>query len=220
MSTITAFQSRHIALLCKCTGTSFISGSVNNGFFDNKLRSLVTAVVGVGLFIIGTFIDNYLSNHGDAPSESMLDTLTLSIVLSLGIGFFTGGLQHFPFPNAEIAVWVVPLGFLLTMGALAWTFSHALVLIKPITYYAIIATSLAGLAYFGVSAWFDGSGFAPQNTNNKTNTTTEITTEVAFLSDLANTRRKAQAVLDSSSETNTNTKTKTKALAKSVLALP
>jgi hypothetical protein len=149
MSTITAFQSRHIALLCKCTGTSFISGSVNNGFFDNKLRSLITALVGVTLFIVGEFIDSYLSSNGDSPSESMWDTLLLSTVLSLGIGFFTGGLQHFPFPNAHVGSWVVPLGFVLTLLCLAWTFTSTSSLVKPIVYYALIAIIVVSASSWG-----------------------------------------------------------------------
>jgi hypothetical protein len=212
MGTLRTFQSRHIALLFKCTGASFISGSVNNGFFENHFRSIITAGIGILLFVIGSFIDEYIASHGGSPNESMLDTLFLSIVLSLGIGFFTGGLQHFPFPNAPIGGWVVPLGFVLTMGVLAWSFRDSLVLIKPITYYGIVATLIAVLLSFSVSSWFEMSGFSKKSAV-ETSVAKTASSDADFISDLANTRRKAQAVLDSSSDANT------KALAKSVLAL-
>jgi hypothetical protein len=213
MSTITAFQSRHIALLCKCTGTSFISGAVNNGFFDSHLRSLITAGIGVLLFVMGTFVDQYLSSHGDAPSEPMWDTLILSIVLSLGIGFFTGALQHYPFPNTQISSWVIPLGFLLTMGALAWQFNESVVLIKPIVYYAFIATLLAALTSFTVTRWFDKH--LPLQTPQAHITETASTlSDDAFLYDYQEMRRKAKHRLEYSNDAHT------KAVARRILTAP
>ncbi len=212
MKTLTAFQVRHIALLCKCTGSSFISGSVNNGFFDHNARSLMAAAAGLVLFIVGGFIDEYLSSHNSEPSDSMLDILLVNILLSVGIGFFTGGLQHYPFPNAAIAAWVLPLGFLLTLLALAWNFKESIVLLKPITYYTLFVTLLTLLLSFMVSRWFDASDFArkPEQAIVAVKTPSS-TKDLEFLNEAAQLRSKAQLILVSSTDANT------KALAQRVL---
>ena len=44
----------------------------------------------------------------------------MGTLLSIGLGFFTGGLQHFPDSPARSA-WVVPLGFAISILALMFT---------------------------------------------------------------------------------------------------
>lgn len=44
--------------------------------------------------------------------------MALGALLGIGIGFFTGSLQHFPDSPAR-SVWVVPLGFALSLLGLA-----------------------------------------------------------------------------------------------------
>jgi uncharacterized cupredoxin-like copper-binding protein len=112
-----SFQYRHGAMLLKYSGISFISGAVNHGFFSGT-RSLWTAAVGIVLFVLGAWLEHRLNaDSDDTPRSGLLQTLLLGTLLSIGLGFFTGGLQHFPDSPARSA-WVVPLGFFISVLAL------------------------------------------------------------------------------------------------------
>jgi uncharacterized cupredoxin-like copper-binding protein len=113
------FQLQHASMLLRYSGISFISGAVNHGFFSGQ-RSLVTAVVGMVFFIAGVLLERRTAEDSGAQgSRHFLKALLCGAVLSIGLGFFTGGLQHFPDSPARSA-WVVPLGFLLSVLALAY----------------------------------------------------------------------------------------------------
>ena len=112
-----SFQQHHGAMLLKYSGISFISGAVNHGFFS-RTRSLWTAAIGIVLFVLGAWLEHRLNAQSDdTPSSGLLQTLVLGTLLSIGLGFFTGGLQHFPDSPARSA-WVVPLGFFISVLAL------------------------------------------------------------------------------------------------------
>lgn len=104
-------------MLLKYSGISFISGAVNHGFFSGT-RSLWTAAIGIVLFVLGAWLEHRLSPADtDTPRTGLVQTLVLGTLLSIGLGFFTGGLQHFPDSPARSA-WVVPLGFFISVLAL------------------------------------------------------------------------------------------------------
>jgi uncharacterized cupredoxin-like copper-binding protein len=112
-----SFQQHHGAMLLKYSGISFISGAVNHGFFSGT-RSLWTAAVGIVLFVLGAWLEHRQSTPSlDSPQTGLVKTLVLGTLLSIGLGFFTGGLQHFPDSPARSA-WVVPLGFFISVLAL------------------------------------------------------------------------------------------------------
>jgi uncharacterized cupredoxin-like copper-binding protein len=112
-----SFQQHHGAMLLKYSGISFISGAVNHGFFSGT-RSLWTAAIGIVLFVLGAWLEHRQNTPTiDSPQTGLLKTLVLGTLLSIGLGFFTGGLQHFPDSPARSA-WVVPLGFFISVLAL------------------------------------------------------------------------------------------------------
>ena len=110
-----SFQIQHSAMLLKYSGISFISGAVNHGFFSGE-RSLWTAAVGIVLFVAGAWMEHRSQNN----TQSLIESLWVGTLLSIGLGFFTGGLQHFPDSPARSA-WVVPLGFAISILALMFT---------------------------------------------------------------------------------------------------
>lgn len=146
-----AFEYHHGAMLLKYSGISFISGAVNHGFFSGE-RSLWTAAIGVVLFVIGALMEHRAVERPDAARHDLLRTLTLGTVLSIGLGFFTGGLQHFPDSPARSA-WVVPVGFVISVFALAlseqrlWRRSSAV--------YAVVASVLVTASSYGAGHWFE-----------------------------------------------------------------
>ncbi len=101
----------HLTAAFKYGGISFIAGAVNHGFFSG-MRSIYTAILGVIFFSIGTFLE-----HRKGQSYNVIKDVISSLTFSIGFGFFTGGLQHFP-DSPERSVWVVPLGFILSFFSL------------------------------------------------------------------------------------------------------
>ena len=74
------------------------------------------AAVGIVLFVAGAWMEHRSQNN----SQSLIESLWVGTLLSIGLGFFTGGLQHFPDSPARSA-WVVPLGFAISILALMFT---------------------------------------------------------------------------------------------------
>lgn len=114
---VPSFQSQHASMLLKYAGISFISGAVNHGFFSEE-RSLWTAGIGIVLFVMGAWWEHHLVTRTEETPKTLLQTLLWGTLLSIGLGFFTGGLQHFPDSPARSA-WVVPTGFIVSVMALA-----------------------------------------------------------------------------------------------------
>ena len=131
------FTSTHLSTVLKYGGISFIAGAVNHGFFSES-RSLWTAGFGVLFYLLGSWIE--MRNQIEV-TKTWRDVLGAGIVFSIGIGFFTGGLQHFP-DSPERSLWVVPLGFALSVLAMyvlegAGTSSR-----KNVAIYGLVATVL------------------------------------------------------------------------------
>ena len=147
----TNFQLHHGAMLLKYSGISFISGAVNHGFFSGE-RSLWTAAMGVLLFLLGATMEHRLSDASDEPQSNLLHTLVLGALLSVGLGFFTGGLQHFPDSPARSS-WVVPLGFLISVVAMA--LNGAFRWKKSSTYYTVIGGVVVSLSSYGAWQWLE-----------------------------------------------------------------
>ena len=146
-----AFQHHHGAMLLKYSGISFISGAVNHGFFSGE-RSLWTAAIGIVLFVIGAAMEHRLSDNPQEEPGSLLQTLALGALLSIGLGFFTGGLQHFPDSPARSA-WVVPLGFFISVLALALNNLHEW---RPgSTVYTVVVGVLVTAGSYGAWQWLE-----------------------------------------------------------------
>lgn len=86
------FQQQHGAMLLKYSGISFISGAVNHGFFSGE-RSLWTAAIGMVLFVLGAWLEHVWDEPSTANANpGLMKTLAVGSMLSIGLGFFTGGL--------------------------------------------------------------------------------------------------------------------------------
>jgi hypothetical protein len=149
----TTFPRTHLAMMCKYSGISFISGAVNHGFFSGE-RSLITAALGIVLFAVGAVMEHRANAANGEASDSLVKTLLLGALLSIGLGFFTGGLQHFPDSPARSS-WVVPLGFVVSVLALFATLKQRWA--ASTTRYAVIASLLVA-----VLSWAGGRYLAGQ----------------------------------------------------------
>ena len=61
-----------------------------------------------------------MEHRSQNNTQSLIESLWVGTLLSIGLGFFTGGLQHFPDSPARSS-WVVPLGFAISILALMFT---------------------------------------------------------------------------------------------------
>ena len=144
------FQTEHLATLAKYAGISFVAGAVNHGFFSER-RSFVTAGIGVAFFLIGAAMELKSAPDG---AKRWADLLGFGILASVGLGFFTGGLQHFP-DSPERSLWVVPVGFFMSLGALYFGEGRSRISARPLTVYtaaagiSVIVGSVIAASYWG-----------------------------------------------------------------------
>ena len=139
-------------MLLRYSGISFISGAVNHGFFSGQ-RSLWTAAIGMVLFVIGAVLEHRMAdNSSGQPQTSLLQTLAWGSLLSIGLGFFTGGLQHFPDSPARSS-WVVPLGFFVSVLALAFSAPRAWQ--RTTTVYVLLLGALVSAGSWSAWQWLE-----------------------------------------------------------------
>lgn len=146
------FQRHHAAMLLKYSGISFIAGAVNHGFFSGE-RSLWTAAVGMGLFVVGAVMEHRLTrDHDSDKNDGLFRALLIGALLSIGLGFFTGGLQHFP-DSPSRSAWVVPLGCFISIVAFA--FDPSFKWKKSSVVYSAILGTFVSLGSYGVWQWLE-----------------------------------------------------------------
>lgn len=143
------FQTQHATMLLKYAGISFISGAVNHGFFSGE-RSLWTGGIGIVLFVLGAWWEHHQTLATAETPQSLGKTLAWGTLLSIGLGFFTGGLQHFPDSPARSA-WVVPTGFVVSVIALA--VSNGFTWQRSIALYVLVTGVLVAGGSYGTAQW-------------------------------------------------------------------
>ena len=135
------FPLSHVASLCKYTGISFTAGAITHGFFSGE-RAIWTAVFGVVIYLVGGTLEKLANPDKD---HSWTDILLIGIVASIGLGFFTGGLQHFPDSPARSS-WVVPVGFAMSLLAMYLMEGKGKVKMKVVFIYGTISLALVIVA--------------------------------------------------------------------------
>ena len=148
------FAQTHIATLLKYGGISFIAGAVNHGFFS-EARSFWTAGFGVLFYLLGAWME---MRTRDAQHLRWGDVLGFGLLSSIGLGFFTGGLQHFP-DSPDRSLWVVPLGFVLSGLAMYFIDWRGQLRVRALVTYGLVsfAVVMAGSA----TAWSLLQGLPP-----------------------------------------------------------
>jgi hypothetical protein len=147
-----SLEFRHIAMLCQYAGISFISGAVNHGMFSGE-RSLMTAFLGIAIYLGGAF----LTRLDSGERTSLQDLMGYGVIASIGLGFFTGGLQHFP-DSPERSVWVVPLGYVMSLIAFYSLEGRGMVSQKAMWRFGAISSTIVIAASLGAWGLFDFLG--------------------------------------------------------------
>lgn len=98
----------YLVYICLFIGTGFLSGAVvhyplNPPFF------LLIGVIGATIFTLGSTVQEAVYNKKNLREEGVVKFIIFSILLSIGIGMISGGIQHFSeFPL--YASRLIPLG--------------------------------------------------------------------------------------------------------------
>jgi hypothetical protein len=132
------FSRAHFSTIIKYIGISFITGAISHWFFSGT-RSLLTGIVWVVAFTIGTLLEEDTTNTSK--------TIIAGAILAVGIGSLTGGLQHFP-DSPERSLWITPLGFLVSI--IFFKMVHTYTLKKKDYVYAIIASIVMLISSIGI----------------------------------------------------------------------
>ncbi len=148
------FAQTHIATLLKYGGISFIAGAVNHGFFS-EARSFWTAGFGVLFYLLGAWME---MRARDAQHLRWGDVLGFGLLSSIGLGFFTGGLQHFP-DSPDRSLWVVPLGFVLSGLAMYFIDWRGQLRVRALVTYGLV--SFAVVMTGSATAWSLLQGLPP-----------------------------------------------------------
>jgi len=147
------FQLDHISSLFKYTGISFTAGAITHGFFSEE-RSFWTAILGVIFYLIGSVLAK-LANPNEG--HTWTSVLFIGIFASIGLGFFTGGLQHFP-DSPSRSLWVVPVGFLMSLIAVYLMEGKEAASKKYVLVYAAIGSALVTTASVFAYHYYDDHG--------------------------------------------------------------
>lgn len=143
------FARSHFSTLIKYIGISFITGAISHGFFSGN-RSLITGVIGVICFIVGTLMEEDTSNTW----QSIISWA----VLAVGIGAVTGGLQHFP-DSPERSLWILPVGFVLSL--IFYALIHGYKMGKKEYTYSVISLIATCIISVGIFAIIENTDIAP-----------------------------------------------------------
>ena len=151
-----SLQTDHISTLLRYSGISGIAGAVNHGFFSED-RSLITAAIGIVLYLAGALMEH---RSNSAKCKDWTSFFSFGIVSSIGIGFFTGGIQHFP-ESPHRSLWVVPVGFVLSLLALYFSQDRTTINLRSFMIYSILATVTVVAGCFGALEIIQHMGLAP-----------------------------------------------------------
>ncbi len=100
---------RHTATLLQYIGIGLISGAISHGFFSG-FRSLVTALIGIIVFVVGLAYERNLSGS----KVDMGKVLLVGIIFSISTAMVAGGFQHF-LDSPWRSAWIIPVGYFISL---------------------------------------------------------------------------------------------------------
>lgn len=95
-------------------GTGFLSGSIVH-FPMDPLRYFIIGLIGTIVFVVSSTVNEITMQGRQATAKEMLKLISFSILLALGVGMISGGVQHFD----EVPVYasqLIPLGVILSLA--------------------------------------------------------------------------------------------------------
>lgn len=108
----------YFSYLVMFLGMALISGSIVHAAQEG-MRQYASALMGIGaiLFALGSYLNEVLLKSG-ILGHKVLQYVSLSLLLAIGIGMVSGSVQHF-FDTPVFASYIAPIGIFLSSLAFA-----------------------------------------------------------------------------------------------------
>ena len=141
----------YLSTLALFVGTAFVSGAiVHTGNISELYKYLVIGIIGIGLFIAGSFVQESIINSKNLQEEGVTKFFLFSLMLSVGIGMISGGTQHFSdFP--VYSSYLIPIG--LIVSYLAFLLKNNFTFTKNLVVIGLIFTVIAGAGFVGLNTY-------------------------------------------------------------------
>jgi uncharacterized protein (DUF305 family) len=135
-----------ITFLAMFVGAGFISGGIVHLGEGINAWDLSLLSIGVALFVVGSYVQEALFNRKNLKEEGVLPFLFFSLVLSIGVGMASGGIQHFV-DTPEYSAYLIPIG--LAVGILAFVLKQNYKLSSS-QWAVLISAATAGALLLGI----------------------------------------------------------------------
>lgn len=112
-SRLKAVMPEYLVYVGLFVGTGFLSGAIVH-FPLNPIRFAVIGTVGAAIFVASSVINETVLNKKPTGQTDIVRLIIFSLVLALGIGMISGGVQHFDEVPAYASK-LIPLGVLLSL---------------------------------------------------------------------------------------------------------
>lgn len=93
-------------------GAGFLSGAIVH-FPMNPFRFSVIGIIGAIIFVAASTVNEVYFNKRNFKEEGIVKIMLFSVILSVGIGMVSGGVQHFD-EEALYASLLIPFGILVS----------------------------------------------------------------------------------------------------------
>ncbi|WP_243240436.1 YncE family protein [Clostridium cibarium] len=126
-------------------GTGLISGSIVHMPLDPKKYSIVL-VIGMGVFVIASLLNETVIDKKHLSFFSTVRLVIFSLLLSIGIGMISGGIQHFE-DVLDYAGYLIPGGIMLSLISFLFKNNIKLGLKKSLPLFTIMLLLVLPLSY-------------------------------------------------------------------------
>ena len=109
--------SRYLAFVGMFVGAGFIAGSIVHLGEGINTWDVSVLIVGVLFFLASTCVQEFVFNKRNIKDAKVIQFIVYSIVLALGVGMASGGIQHFV-DTPRYSSYLVPIG--LGLGVIAF----------------------------------------------------------------------------------------------------
>ncbi len=110
-----SLYSRYVGAMLYFMGAALIAGAVVHYPID-PLQYSVICVVGALVFLLGTFVNEFVLATERPDARQALGLVAFSLLLSFGVGMVGGGIQHFTqFPERSAVM--TPIGLVMSFAA-------------------------------------------------------------------------------------------------------
>lgn len=131
-------------------GTGFLSGAIVH-YPINPGRYFIIGIVGAIIFVGSSTVNEAIFNKRNFKEEGIAKVIIFSLLLSLGIGMISGGVQHFDeFP--VYASYLIPFGILLSLTAFILKNNIKLILSQS-TKLSAVALPIVIALFFGLNTY-------------------------------------------------------------------